>query len=152
MNHVIERALQFFPDFNRRIHLDGDQDDFCKKNRVGRIETELIEDLGEFCVHREVPLILINKFVNRQFRPWVTWHEIGHVIFHSPLSCKFSTATRKIEIEANVVAALLLIPQHLLRTKQLWEIQEEFNYPRRLIEFRKDLYDNYKNEENKWLK
>jgi Zn-dependent peptidase ImmA (M78 family) len=145
MNLLKDKILTYFPHWNERVHTEKDGDLYCQKRGAIKIETDLIDDLGEYRVQRGHPIILLHSFVTDNYRNWVFLHECGHDLFHSPLSCKFSHhVRRKIEFEANVVAAVALIPVGILRTKTLWEIQDEYLYPRKLILLRKYIWDNYK--------
>ena len=145
MHHLIPKVLEYFPYWNQIVHREETHGQiFLQTRGILKIETDLIEDLGEYRVRSGKPVILLHKFLTRQYRPWVFFHECGHDMFHSPLSCTFSTDMRKkIETEANIVAAVALIPVEVLRTKHAWEIQEEYGYPLKLILFRKYIYDTY---------
>lgn len=146
MKLLTPAILKYLPDWNKRVHFESDALAFCAANDVIAIETDLITDLGEYRLHREKPFILINKFLEARHRAWVYFHEIGHFILHPTTCAKFSDAVtkRKIEREAHFVAAVALLPQYVLNTKNLCEIQDEFSFPRRLILLRKEIYDTYK--------
>lgn len=145
MELLKEKVLRCLPEWNKRIYTEIDAYEYCETKLIGTIETNLIKDLGEYRMHRGLPMILIHKFASANHRSWILWHEIGHDIFHTPLSCKFSPTFRSIiEKEANIVAAVALIPLPLMKKKKFHEIHEEFNYPKKLIELRKSIFDNYK--------
>lgn len=145
MNLLIRKVTQRLPYWNKIVHGLPEAYDYCERFLVGKIETDEIDDLGEYRIYKETPMILIHKYVQRNYLPWVWWHEIGHDLLHFPLTCKFSKgSSNKIEKEANIVAAVSLIPNWLIRTKTLFEIQDEYGYPREIIEFRKEIYDRNK--------
>lgn len=145
MNQLTSAILKHFPDWNKRVHTERDAEEFCEKRGVIVIETDLIDDLGEYLVRREKPVILLHKFIAREYRTWVFLHECGHEMFHSPLNCRFSTITRrKVELQANLVAAVALIPVELLRTKTLWEIKEEYDYPQKLVLLREYIWNTFR--------
>ena len=139
----IKKAL---PSWNKQVHGETDALVFCEQKRIFTKDTDLIDDLGEYRVHREKPCILLHSYIEKSYRAWVYFHEIGHFILHPTECAQFSDAVtrRKIEKEAHFVAAVALIPTFILKKMRLEEIQEEFGYPRRLILLRKVIYDNYK--------
>jgi Zn-dependent peptidase ImmA (M78 family) len=144
MNLLKKRILQVFPDWNQRVHTEAEAEEYCIKRGIVRIDTDLIDDLGEYRVYKGKPFIMLHKFVTNRNRSWVLTHEVGHDILHSPLSCKFSTGTRlKIEKEANIFSAVFLIPRFLVEMRSLAEIEEEYSYPRDVIMIRKWLYDSF---------
>lgn len=138
--------LDFLPAWNKHIYSEPDAHDFCAQNEIITIETDLIDDLGEYKLHRKKSFILLHKFIDLRYRSWVYFHEIGHFILHPMSSARFSDAVarRKIEKEAHFVAAVALIPIFVLKTKNIYEIQDEFGLPRRLILLRKAIFDSYK--------
>ncbi len=140
---TVKRAL---PSWNKQIHGENEAIVFCEEKTIFTKETDLIDDLGEYRIHQDKPCILIHSFIERNYRAWVYFHEIGHYILHPTECAQFSDVVikRKIEKEANFFAAVALIPTFVLRKMKLEEIQEEFGYPRRLILLRKYIYDNHK--------
>lgn len=146
MFHLCRKIWQVFPDWNERVHTVAELEGYCEKNDIVTLDTPNIDDLGEYRVRDNTPVILINKFVSGRYRNWVLAHEIGHDLFHTPASCKFSTGTKyKIEKEANIFAACYFIPQRMIATAHPAEIEAEYGYPRRLIQLRAKLYlDNNK--------
>jgi Zn-dependent peptidase ImmA (M78 family) len=138
--------LRHVPDWNRRVLSEADAIKYCEKSAVITIETDLIDDLGEFKFYKEKPFILIHKYIAENYRGWVYWHEFAHFLLHPVGIAKFSDSRtkRKIEKEAHFVAAIALMPTFILKQKTLAEIQEEFGYPLQLIQLRKWIYDTYK--------
>lgn len=146
MNLLIPTIKKFLPDWNRRVHTAADADAFCELHDIVSLDTDLIDDSGEYKTRRENPVILIHKFIDWRYRNWVFFHEIGHFILHPTIAAKFSDAVtkRKIERQAHFVAAVALMPKSLVRNKTLAEIADEFNCPRKLILLRKEFYDDFK--------
>lgn len=145
MNLLVKRMSELYPDWNKRILTYEDGVKLAESRGTFVRETDLIDDLGEYRVHRSQPFIFIHSFTTADYKPWVLWHEVGHDLFHTPLTCQFSlpSTRRKVEIEANVIAAIALIPLYIAKTKKFHEIQEEFDYPRELIMFRKRILENH---------
>lgn len=145
MNLIAQRIKEIFPHWNKRSFTEIEAYEFCEKEKIILVETDLIDAPGEFRIHREKPFILIHKFIQEHMRAWILWHEIAHYVLHSPLSAKFSASTvRIIDLQANYVAVVALIPKKLLKTKTLFEIQDEFGFPKNLIMLRKEIYDTFK--------
>jgi Zn-dependent peptidase ImmA (M78 family) len=145
MKLLIPTIKKFFPDFNQRVHTEADAYDFCARHKIITIETDLINVPGQYRVHRERPIILLHKYIDRHYRNWVFHHEITHFILHPTTMATFSDeiSYRKIENEANFVAAVLLMPRHICDSMKVEEIQEEFGYSRRLVLIRKYIKDNF---------
>jgi len=146
MNLLAHRITYHFPDWNQRIITAEEIYDFCEANGARVIKTDLIEGLGEYRVHRDIyPVILINEYIKSTYYAWVLFHEAAHFLLHPISHAKFSDRNqmRKIEHEANLFAAVALIPQQLMMMKEAWEIEEVFGYPRQLIMLRKKIFDDY---------
>lgn len=146
MENLIPIIHKYLPHWNLKIHGENEGFAFCRQNKIATLETDLIEDLGEYRLHDGKPIILLHKFVSFRYRNWVFQHEIGHFIAHPTTAASFSdeVTKRKIEKEANFIAAVSMIPKYILETKTLCEIADEFNVPRKVILFRKYIYDTYK--------
>ena len=146
MKLLTKPILKFLHGWNERVYTEADAYEFCTSNRIVAVETDLIEDLGEYKVYKEKPFIFLHKFIDWRYRNWVYFHEIGHYILHPTSSAHFSDAVtkRKIEREANFVAAVALMPNRLITSRTFSEIVEEYNYPKKLIVIRKEIYDIYK--------
>lgn len=144
MNHITEAVSKHFPQLNKRRHVERDAYEFCERNGIIVHETLLINDLGEYRMHKGVPFILLNKFITDRYRTWVLFHEIAHYILHPTEISNFSdeVTKRKAEKQANFVAALLMMPKPFIRKKTLAEIQDELGCARKIILYRKDICDN----------
>lgn len=144
MRHLTDIARKYFPDFNRRVHTLDDLSNFADSQRIIVKETDLIEAPGEYRVFEKQPFIFIHKFARENFKPWIFAHETGHFILHDITYSTFSRSIkRKVEFEANVFASVLLLPKFLLRTKTLYDLQDEYGHPKDFIMFRKDLSDRH---------
>lgn len=117
---------------------------FCRFNKIHIVEDGRVS-YGKLKFHREYVFILINPKLEAAWRLWVLWHEIGHFILHAPETSNFSESMRrKKDSQANYIAAVSLIPLHLVKTKTFGELQDEFGYPMPLIKIRKDIFDTEK--------
>lgn len=146
MELLSPKIKEYLPDWNKRIYTEADAFEFCAANKIIAIETDLIDDLGEYRIHKQRPFIFLNKFVEARCRSWILLHEIGHFILHPTTAARFSdqVTRRKIERQANFVAAVALLPKHILETKTITEITDEYGYPRKVILIRKEIYDHQK--------
>lgn len=145
MQLLIPTIKEYLPDWNERIHTEIDAYDFCAKHKIITLDSEHIEELGEYRIRNDKPYIILHKFILDRYRNWVFHHEIGHFILH-PTSCaSFSDNVQKVKVEkeAHFVSAIALIPRCILETKKLPEIADEFGFPHKVILFRKWIYDNF---------
>ncbi|HEY8562830.1 MAG TPA: ImmA/IrrE family metallo-endopeptidase [Pyrinomonadaceae bacterium] len=145
MNLFIPTILKFLPDWNKRIHTELDAIKFCDRHKIILHETEAIDDLGEYRFYRNRHCILIHKYIENNYRPWVLWHEIAHFILHPTTAASFcdNQTKHKIEKEAHFVAALSLMPTYIVELKTVRELQYDFGYPKRFIFLRKEVHDLY---------
>ncbi len=132
-------------DWNKRIFVEDDFYAFCQRERVRVMESAAFKNKGEYKPHEGVCFIMLSKKLKREERLWVGFHELGHHLLHYPVPHRFSRGTwRRMDREANFFAAIALLPTSTIKTKNLGEIIEEYNYPKELICIRKDIYDTYK--------
>ncbi len=138
VERVAQRAL---PRFNRRVHTERDLLLVCQRNGVTVAEAYTGE-LGLYIVHEGRPFIILQPGLRGGLRAWVLAHELGHFLLHAPTASTFTISMkRKADFEANIIAAILLMPLQLVRTALPGEIQERFGYPRELTDFRKAVYE-----------
>jgi Zn-dependent peptidase ImmA (M78 family) len=138
IERVAQRAM---PRFNRRVHTERDLLLLCRRHGVGVVEA-YTGALGLYIVHEGKPFIVLQPGLRGGLRAWVLAHEFAHFLLHAPNASTFTTSMkRKADFEANIIAALLLIPLQLVRTVLPSEIQERFGYPRELTEIRKAVYE-----------
>ncbi len=130
--------------WNQKIFTEENFYQICEAEKVSVVEWK-IKPRGEYLIHEGFPFIILRPNLNPQWRSWVCWHELAHHFLHSPGHYLFNRSNaRKVDFEANFVASIALIPTFLTKTKTMAEIIEEYNYPIRLIELRKQIYDYYK--------
>lgn len=117
-------------DFYRLCHLDG----------VRVFEDAEMSLPGAYCVYDKIPVIFIARRLRGAERLRVQFHELGHHLLHYPDVRFFINLNNKIEFEANIVAACALIPFPLLRSRDIWQLEEEYGYSKKLIAFRVMLF------------
>lgn len=128
--------------WNKQVLTEIDFFNVLRKKNAHYIETDLISGAGEYLVHRGKEFILINSLVPRRFKAWVQWHELGHLLFHVP--GHFSKHdTLKSDLQANMIAAVALMPLVMLEKYSVGEILEFYDYPEELIEYRLLYFERY---------
>lgn len=146
LSRIIKKKL---PDWNERIFTAADLDWLCPKVEVRIIERDSFRLRGEYTVEeknkRKYSFILIKKTLKLKDKLWIAYHEIGHHLLHHPVPHKFSKSlVKKMDREANYFAAIALMPTKLIAEKNFGEIFEEFGYPKKLIEIRKEIWEAYR--------
>lgn len=137
-------AQKKIENWNKSVLTIEDGEMFCYKNGV-RLITAPIASRGEYTVYKKIPFIIIRENLNPKWKTWVLWHEIAHHILHYPGNYLFSSSSaRKIDFEANFVAAVALMPLSIIGQLTVSEIIAEYGYPKEIIEIRKLIYDNYR--------
>jgi Zn-dependent peptidase ImmA (M78 family) len=117
-------------DFYRLCHLDG----------VRVLEDAEMPLPGAYCVYDKIPVIFIARRLRGAERLRVQFHELGHHWLHYPHVQFFLNLNNRLEFEANIVAACALIPFPLLRSHDVWRLEEEYGYSKKLIAFRVMLF------------
>lgn len=133
------------PEWNERVLTSDDFYDFSQREKVRIVESDLFRYKGEYYIRKNTSFILLQKNLKQPEKLWVGFHELGHHLLHYPVTHHFSKGIyRKMDREANYFAAISLMPTDLIKKETFGEIYEEFNYPKQLIELRKEIYDHYK--------
>lgn len=130
---VLGRLAQY--GWNRRVLTSDDFDRFCE------IEEVIVEERetgfpGLYRREQNRPIISISPLVLPRARPWVLWHEMGHVLLHDPACAFMYAGNQKLERQADLIAACALIPRPLLDELTIWEIHDQYRYPIELYELR----------------
>lgn len=100
---------------------------------------------GLYFVRRNRPTIIINPLASAAEQLLALLHELGHHFRHSPKTCFYQPKyLDKTEYEAEEFAAYAAMPYYLITSKLPWEIQEEFGYSTEILDFRKELFEQFK--------
>lgn len=103
---------------------------------------KLRHDDGMFFYFRNRPVIVLNKALWGVDLTWAAFHELAHYYLHPPALRYFARGTEdKADYEANIIAAVVLIPKPWVLTKSMTELCEEF--PVELLWIRKDGFERY---------
>lgn len=145
MSHILTSLIKKrIPQWNEKVFTEEDFYSICIQEKICVIESK-IRSNGEYLIHNTVPCIVLKKNLDKSWRSWVAWHELGHYFLHHPGRYHFNyAAARKSDFEANFLASVALIPSYLTKSLTYAELIEEYNYPEKLIVFRKQIYDYYK--------
>lgn len=141
--HVFEKLIK---DWNKRPLTEKDFYRLCRKLDVFVIEDNSgeMDDNGFYMVIEGVPTIFLNGRLKGLERLWTMFHELGHHILHTPETCFFSESTvHKAQSEANVFAAIALIPEKIVRQRPLWELYELDEFAARLFHIRLEVFEQY---------
>ena len=94
--------------------------ELCDYNKIEVLFKNLgtIRDMFHCCYHKK--MIYLNKSLHSLIKRQVCTHELGHALLHRDINTIFWAkhtyfVTNKVEIEANVFAAELLIPDDDIR-------------------------------------
>ena len=131
------------PEWNVKVLTETDFWLFCAADGV--VVREAPTELHGFRLkQRDRHVIFINSRLRGAERSFVLWHEWAHHLLHPPGIQFFHGYDSLTETEADAFAACALIPRPLLGHYWPSEIAELYGYPTDLIEFRQDIFDQWK--------
>lgn len=126
--------------WNKKVLTEADASEFCRSHRI-TVTVDKRQEYGKLLYYKGYPFILINPALDPGMRLWVLWHEVAHFILHYPETSKFSASMkRKNDREANMVAAVAMMPRPIIEGHTLAEIQHAFGYPLEVVKIRYDIY------------
>jgi Zn-dependent peptidase ImmA (M78 family) len=91
---------------------------------------------GAYCVYDKLPVVIIARRRRGAERLRIQFHELGHRWLHYPNAQFFINLDNRVEFRANIVAARALLPLPLPRSHDVWRLEEEYSYSKKLIAFR----------------
>jgi Zn-dependent peptidase ImmA (M78 family) len=142
--HVFKKLIK---EWNKRPLTEKDFFKLCKKFKVLVIEdgSNNMVGRGMYMVIEGIPTIFINSRLTGLERLWTMFHELGHHLLHTPETCFFSDSIHhKDQHEANIFAAIALIPENVARQRPLWNLYDLDEFAARLFEIRLEVFDLYK--------
>lgn len=135
MQFVFDRLTRIYG-WNRRAFIEDDFDRICDAEGVYVVSLD-IDAYGSYSLVNGSPTIIINPRVLPRSRLWVYGHEVGHALLHYGSPCAFTYSSKmKLERQADLVAAVALIPRQLIETETPWEIHDQYRLPIELCEMR----------------
>lgn len=142
MKPILLRLTSAFG-WNERVFTQDDFDDFCGLYGIV-VEYRDAGFPGMYTVRRKTPIIVVSPYVLPRARSFVKFHELGHHWMHN-VGCHFTyNSRRRIEREADLIAACALIPRPLLESATPGEIHDEYRYPMELCYLRQQFYADLK--------
>jgi hypothetical protein len=91
---------------------------------------------GAYCVYDKLPVVFIARRRRGAGRLRVKIHELAHRWLHSPNAWFFINQDNRVEFRADIVAERTLLPFPLPRSHEVWRLEEEYSYSKKLIAFR----------------
>lgn len=142
MHHLLAKIKEL--GLNQKVQTIDDFDLRCQNEGVLTFERPMRKWKGLYLVCDQVPCIVLNSHLSMRERPIVSFHELGHHYLHAT-SPKFycQGIISKSEYEANIIAAVALLPTSLVERYKIEDIQNEFGYPGYLLWFRKRIYEQF---------
>lgn len=150
MRNLDRLAKVAFTDFNKRVHTEDELFAFCRSQRVAVFDFPT-NALGEYTLEENQECIVLDPGLKGGQRLWVFGHEVGHLLFHHPISQQFCANEQqhnifihKLDTQANYFATLFFIPKFLILSKAVGEIVEEHGYPLEMVSLRQEFYGRFK--------
>lgn len=144
---IIEKLMEAIPGYNVRALGLSDFEALCVRDGIITFEHKM-PARGWYFVKDGVPFIIINKNLSAGHKAFVGFHECFHHRFHPGGHHHYKTIGMKdrIEREASTMAAVAIIPTPLL-VSDLGDgvsLEEKYDIPKYLAEFRKRVFDDYR--------
>lgn len=138
-------ATRIFPEWNEKVISDARMFEYCRDKKVRVVFGNDDEvEYGCYTIYNDLEWIVLNKNLDPEMLTWVFSHEIYHCDAHSPLTSYFSIAMdKKNDAEANIFAAVCMMPKPLIYNRTVDDICGDYGIPRRLAVIRKLVSDNY---------
>lgn len=120
----------------------------CERLNISITLSELPEHLKGFYIKVfDIPFIFIQQSLPEQEQRGICAHELGHAILHPDLNTLFLKqktllSSEKLELEADLFAAQLLIPeplkQYCLEGESVEQLSFQLNVPQKYIAIKKN--------------
>lgn len=119
----------------------------CRRERIKIVEMPLLVP-GFYMVCKGKRFICIDSRLRGVRWLHVAFHELAHHFLHAPAataSANFFHVREepKVKFEAEAFAIIAMIPEPLLRSMLAGEIEDEYGFPREMLEFRLKVLDLY---------
>ena len=115
MNQILTKLRQHFPFLHKRAATEDDFFDFCERNEIEVVTTNLISK-GVYVIFQGKHFIFLNNELKGRMLLYVMFHELAHYLFHFPSQSRYGVeffsvhSKEKNHTEAEYAAALLLYP------------------------------------------
>lgn len=123
--------------WNRRVLSYADFEQACEDFDITLV-LRRFADQGEYYVDPYWgDVIVLDNTMPDPLRSMVAWHEFGHALLHIP--GHYRGFDEKAEYQADLVGLVALIPDTLFRRYTDGEISEQYGYPLRFIQHRREV-------------
>lgn len=129
------------PEWNTRVFGMHDFELICSAENIVFVEGIDHRHRGEFLPYAGHNMIILRSGLDEGERRWVAFHELGHYYLHSAAHHFSRSERRRMDREANVFAAVALIPTHLLRLDE--QLVLDGYYPEEFIKIRFNILKEY---------
>lgn len=106
------------PEWNTRIFGMKDFERICGEERILFAEGIARRHKGEFIPYANRNAIILRAGLPEGERRWVAFHELGHYYLHAAPHQFSRSAGRRMDREANIFAAIALLPTSLIATDE----------------------------------
>jgi Zn-dependent peptidase ImmA (M78 family) len=131
------------PEWNVRVLTQDDFDYYCDRAGIAVREVPL-ELPGLYICRDGQPQIFLSDELRGAERLFIAFHELAHHWLHPPGVQMFHGFGRRVELEADAVAACCLIPKTVLTHYWPSEIAELHGYTHDLVNFRCEIFDRWR--------
>lgn len=134
-------ARKAFPSWNAVPFTERDALKFLRKKAF--LVEGSVNVPGLYTEYKGYLFIVVDRRLRGYERLWVIFHEIGHLIFHTPsMQCFDTKYESKADYEANTFAAVAIIPFEWLQTRTDSEMVDD-GIPKDLLKLRKEIFDRH---------
>lgn len=144
---IIEKLEAVIPGYNVRALTLADFEALCVRDSIVFFEHRM-PARGWYFVRQDVPVIVINSRLSAGHRAFVGFHEYFHHRFHPGGHHHYTAIGLKdrIEREASTMAAVAVVPTPGLERdlREGVSLEEKYDIPKYLAEFRIRVYDHYR--------
>lgn len=148
MIHLLSRLESAFPFLHRRPATENDFFEYAAGN-IEAVFSNLVST-GVYVLYDGKHYIFLNNKLRGWFLRYVMFHELGHHLFHVPSQSSYGVefvsvhSKQKNHLEAEAVAALLLLP--LVELENVIDSGAYNAFPEfaELVKVRLAIFDNYR--------
>lgn len=138
LTSIIRKRL---PDWNARVFGMKDFEKICSAERIIFVEGIGRKHKGEFIPFENRNMIILRAGLEEGERRWVAFHELGHYFLHEAAHTFSRSAQRRMDREANIFAAVALLPINLLKSED--QMVLDGYYPQEFIKMRFEILKEY---------
>jgi Zn-dependent peptidase ImmA (M78 family) len=149
MIHILTHLKKAFPFVGSRAATEDDFFEYCAFSTIDVVFTPFLS-IGMYVKYNGSDFIFLNDKLHGWLLRYVMFHELAHYMFHMPSQAKYGAeffslhSKEKNHIEAEIVAALLLLPMsELHEILQLPEIAQD-DHMKELIVVRLEIANKYR--------